>query len=302
MWQRSWLGIVVLVAGAAVPAQGQVTLAWKWKEGDTVYLESVTKMKQAMKFAGQAIDTENENTNVDSFKVEKKTGDLVVLKRTIESAKAKVQGPGADMAEKMTEGLKGTTLTIHLMPTQRKVTKLEGLETMIEKAFGANPLMRQVMGAALSEEAVTSSMEDLLVAYLPEGPVKPGDKWKRQYKVSLGPLGSLAADGEYTYVGKADVNGKKLDKIELVSKLTFQPPKKGVAGLPFEVSKSSMKFDQFKGTYWFDAEAGKLAQMETGFTGKGSMTVSAMGQEIEIEIDQEQSTKGKVLEKAPAQN
>src|SRR5262245_19894103 len=135
MWQRCWLGVVVLVTGAAAPALGQTTLAWKWKEGDTVYLESVTKNKQAMKLAGQAMETENENTTVDSFKVEKQTADLIVLKRTVESAKAKVQGPGADVAEKMTEGLKGTTLTIHINPKQRKITKLEGLDKMLEKAF-----------------------------------------------------------------------------------------------------------------------------------------------------------------------
>src|SRR5262249_23034817 len=92
-------------------------------------------------------------------------------------------------------------------------------------------------------------------------------------------------------------DGKKLDKIEAVSTLKYVAPKKAAG--PFGITKGDMKFDKSKATYYFDAEAGRLVQLENRVSGKGKLTMSVMGQELEVEMEVDQSAKGRVLDKKP---
>jgi len=296
MSQRCWLGVLLLAGATAVPAQAQVTLEWKLKTGDKFFLEKVVTSKEAVKFAGQDVLTEKEETARDSFKVTQANDDAIVLERKIESAKIKAQGPGAEILDKLSEKKVGCLFTVSVNPRQRKVTKVEGVEAFLQKTFGDNPQLRQMLGGALNEAVFAAEMEDLLTAYLPERPVKQGDKWKHKSTVPLGPLGSLAAENEYTYAGKKSVDGKELDLIERTSTMKYVAPKKGGA-LGLQVSKGDLRIDGAKGSVLFDAARGRLVQMDGRFTGKGTLSVSAMGQDFDLELELEQSLKARAVEK-----
>lgn len=301
MRARYWMG-VVLIAATALPARAQVTLAWKWKEGDVLYAETISKAKQSINFGGNAMATESERRMLDSFRVNKVTDGSVVLTETIESAKIKVEGGagGGEMMEQVLQKMEGSKFTVTLDLPQRKVVKVEGAEAAAKKAIGDNPLMRQMMGGVFSEDTLRNSLEELFLAYLPGKPVKEGDTWTRKSRTALGPLGGVDIDSQFTYRGKVAVGDKQLDKIESTSRLKYIEPKKPAAGAAgFGFTKGNMKFQDAKATYYFDAQAGRLVQVESRFGGKGKLTVSAMGQEVEVDVDMEQSTQGKVLDRKP---
>jgi hypothetical protein len=81
--------------------------------------------------------------------------------------------------------------------------------------------------------------------------------------------------------------------------LTYAPPK-NKGGLPFEITKGEFKIPTAKGTYYFDAAAGKLAQVERKYTMKGTLTLSAAGQQFAMEMEMDQTSKVSLLDKAPA--
>jgi hypothetical protein len=254
-----------------------------------------------MNFAGNAMTTETDTSRLDSFKVTKVSDDAVVLTQTIESNKMKMEGGfgGGDEIGKVMQKLEGAALTVTLDPKQQKVVKLEGAGEALKKAFGDNPLLQQFLGGMYGEDVLKSALDEIFMVYLPSKPVNPGDKWTRKSTVSLGILGSLDVDGEYTYKGKAELNGKKLDKIEGVSTLKYVAPKKGGGG--FSITKGDMKFDKSQGTYYFDAEAGRLAQMENKVKGKGNLSMSFMGQDLDLEAEVDQTVKARVTDKPPQQ-
>src|SRR5262249_2915124 len=52
MLRKSCLGVLLLLGGLAVPAYGQVKLEWKFKEGDTFWVESTSKTRQTRQAIG----------------------------------------------------------------------------------------------------------------------------------------------------------------------------------------------------------------------------------------------------------
>jgi hypothetical protein len=302
MWQRCWLGVVLVLGGTALPAHGQVTLAWKWKPGDKVYLESSSQSKMTIKLMGQALPPqETTTTNLDSYTV-LKDGTEVVLERTLESMKTQAgagapgAGPGVEAAEKMAKQLQGSKLILKIDPRQHKITKLEGVESLVRKATSDDPLLKLMVGS-LNEANLRQESETMLLDYLPDKPVRPGDTWKRKSQFSLGPFGDFNLDGTYTYKGPETMGGKNLERIDATWTATFVPPKKA-AGLPgLQFSKVDFKAESAKGTYWFDNGAGRLARMTRKLNSKGTLTVSAGGQELQLEADQEQSQEAKSMDK-----
>src|SRR5262249_11337834 len=118
-------------------------------------------------------------------------------------------------------------------------------------------------------------------------------------KMLLGPIGGFSSEGHYTYQGKTRLNNRDLDRIDATWSLTYAPPKNKGA-FPFEITKGEFKTPTAKGTYYFDTDAGKLAQVERQYSMKGTLTMSAVGQEIEMEIEMNQTSKVRLLDKPPA--
>lgn len=298
MGQRYWIGVVLLV-GMAVPAHAQVTLEWKFKEGDTFYVEGISDTKQTIKVAGQAMPQDMEQTIVESFKVVKVDGSKVILERKIESVKMKSAGPGAEEGEKVAKKMEGCTFTITLTPKNREVNKVGGVEELQQKVVGDNPLLKMMMSSILSEDALRHGISDTFLAYLPPGPVKEGDKWKSKSKLSLGPVGSLVMEGEFTYKGKANEGGKKLDRIDGTWTIAYSPPKEDGGAMPFKITKGNIRAEKATGTYLFDAEAGRLVSRAFNMRMKGTMSISAGGQDLEMELEGDQVMKNKVSAQAP---
>src|SRR5262245_42776375 len=83
MLRKGCLG-VLLLAGFALPAYGQVKLEWKFKEGDTFWIETVAKTRQTVKELGRESKREQEQTTVWHFTVVKATADTIILDQVLE--------------------------------------------------------------------------------------------------------------------------------------------------------------------------------------------------------------------------
>lgn len=291
--------VVVFLFCLTRPVNGQATLEWQFKEGDSFYLETQHNDKTSLKFAGQAMPTDSLNTDLNKIEVVKATPDTAVLKRTVVSVKVKSQGPAAEEMQRMFERVVGHSLTITVDLRGRKVSRVEGVSDYVRKLVGDNPLLKMMIGASITDDTVKEDMEQAFLAFLPDKPVSAGEKWRRKAPLSFGPLGSFSTDTEFTYAGTINENGRQLDKIEAASELTYSPPAAGAGGL-FQVTKGDLKADTAKATYLFDRQAGRLVRSERLFAVKGTLSLNVGGMQTEAELDSSQNWKTRVTEQAPS--
>lgn len=300
MWRQRWQAAVLAIGALAAPAEApaQVQLQWKLNEGDTFYLETTGITKQMMKIMGTPIQQEFDTTTVDSYKVVKKTTDQIVLEKKVEAMKIKATGQGAEEAEKIAQKVKGAVFTLTLDPRTNTITKVEGVSEFVKRAFD-DSILQKAMAATLNDESLRDEQQNILTGFLSDKPVNKGDKWTRKSKIPLGPIGGFLSDGEFTYQGTSTLNNKGLDRIDATWKLTYDRPQ-AKGGLPFEITKGDFKASTGKGTYYFDAGNGKLVQLERTYNMKGTITMSALGQDVEMEMEMDQTSKIRLIDRKSA--
>jgi len=291
MLRRCGLVMLLTCVGLSAQAQGPaVKLEWKFKEGDKFYLENITSLKQVVKIMGQEIPTESVNTTISSFKVTKVGADEIVLEQKIEASKIKggQPGPQAMMAEQMV----GTVLTVTLN-RKGEVTKIAGFDVLLKKLSQDNEEVGKLLKFLLTEDTMKQGIQEAF-AFVPDKPVSKGDSWKRQMKVSMGPMGTFSIDQQYTLNGV----GKEGAAIGVTGIYNFTPPKgDGGGGLPFKITKGDFKTDNAKGTLIFDPVAGRLVSQTYQSKLTGKLTIAIADQEAQMELNQDTDTKIRVMEK-----
>jgi Family of unknown function (DUF6263) len=293
MLRKSCLGVLLLLGGLAVPAYGQVKLEWKFKEGDTFWVETTSKTRQTRQAMGRESKSELDQTTVWRFTVLKAAADATVIEQVLESLDAKANAADPKLAERM----KGARFALTL-DAKREITRFEGYDDFLDRLANGNDTIKKVLGNILSEDAIKQTAAEAFTT-LPGKPVKQGDKWQRKTSVALGPLGSLDVDNNLTYEGKAKIDDKEAEKITQAPNVTFTPPKAaGLAGFP-TIAKADLKADAARGTIYFDAAAGRMVQAEMKTHLKGTMTLTGAGKDVEADIDLEQTVTTRYLDKSP---
>lgn len=282
------VGLVVLLAGAASAAD-PVALRWKLKTGDVFYVRSVQEMNQTIGVLGQNQEMNQTTTTVTKYEVVDAADGGLTVKQTIHKVDIQGNVPGVEgQADKM----KGATLTFKL-DKDMKVAGVEGYDKYIEQVSGGDENTAKVIKAASSEENVKVTVEDLFNPG-PGKPVKAGDKWTRDTKMPLGPLGTFSLAARYTL----DSLDGATAKVVYDADATFTAGKGG-DGLPFQITKGELKADKYDGTLSFDTAAGRLKDTSQSVKLGGSLTVSAMGNEIELTFKQELKATSTVTDKDP---
>ncbi|MFO0800658.1 MAG: DUF6263 family protein [Gemmataceae bacterium] len=293
---------LALTAGLVVTsgtAQEPVTVKWTLKEGQQFYAKAVTDMDMSMGILGMNVDLKMKTTAVQKFKVSSVKDDVTTIEMTFLDMSMTAEGlPGGgglpglgDVGEK----IKGAKIGA-VLDKEMQVTKLIGYDKFLDKIAGDDDTARAQLGAQLSEAAVGQMVSQAFTS-VPPMPVKAGDTWSRTTKVPAAGLGDATVKEKYTFDGVS--NG--VAKIGVVGDMTFKSGKGGVPGLPpgVKVSRFSMKAEQYKGTQLFDLKAGRLKEGTVNMVMKGSLAMSANGQDIEMtmRIKAKQSTT--VTEKNP---
>jgi hypothetical protein len=283
-----------LLLALATPALAEETLAWKFKEKDGFYIETVNAQKQTIEAMGTKHPQELDITAVNHFTVKKSDKDGTVLEEKIESINVKSTPPlPAEFGQ--LNSLKGSTLTITLDPSG-KVSKLEGYEQMVRSVIPAgNDQFGQMIRAVMSEATLKQALSETF-NFLPAKPVKKGDTWKRDNTVPLGPFGTFTTENTYTYQGP----GKDGDEITVKPSVSYAPPKTAESILPFKITKGDFKMGSAQGTIVFDNKAGKLVRQDLAFSVTGTLSIEAAGKEASLDLQLEQKVQVRLTDKPPS--
>jgi hypothetical protein len=204
---------------------------------------------------------------------------------------------GAADSEMLLKRMRDVALTLTL-GTDGQITKFEGYDDLLNRLSDNDPNTRRVISATLSEETLRRSAEEAF-AFLPRKAVARGDRWERKVDISLGPIGSLAAQHSYTYEGPGMLDGRTLQKLSCESSIAYSPPKPDAGTLPFQITRGDLKVNSGKGVLWFDDARGRLAQSQMQVQIKGALAITANGQDFTLELDQDQTVAIRILEKNP---
>src|SRR5262249_39179223 len=131
--------------------------------------------------------------------------------------------------------------------------------------------------------------------FRPDRPRTTSGKWARQMTHSWGPLGHWAGRVVYAYAGRQ----QKLDRIAYVLHMAYLPPRGRAANLPFEITGAAFKPQTAAGVIFYDADRDKVVAAEERFHVKGLLAVSALGVNVDIEMDEAQIFRLRVLDKKP---
>jgi hypothetical protein len=111
---------------------------------------------------------------------------------------------------------------------------------------------------------------------------------------SWGPLGSWAGQVLYAYTS----NKKSVHKIDYVLKLTYRPPAP-TAGMPLLVAGAAFQTQEAGGSILFDALKGKVVEAQERFHVRGRLSISLLGQNTPVELDEDQLFFMRILDRKP---
>lgn len=294
MLRRCAVGVLLVLGGLTGPVQAQVQLEWKLQENEPIYLETTSNFKRTIKAFNKETKDDIDQTIVLSYTLKEKKDKELVLEQKLVSLK--VKGAADKETAKAIELVQGAVFTLTVKPNM-EIVKLEGYDKLVEKIANNDAELAKVVKAILTEETMKKSAHEAL-AFLPAEAVKPGDRWDRQIKESLGLLGNLVRNSSYTYDSSAKVEDRAVEKILVTATATYTLPA-GNEDAPFRVTQGKIDVPSIKGTLYFDAAAGRLVMSEMKMSLKGALTVTVGGNAIPHEVQQDVTTRTTLLKEAP---
>jgi len=295
-WQTGWLVFALLAgwtqAAQAQAAQAQVTLAWKFQEGETLYVETVQVRKQSLDSGGKSLTKKTETTTtITSLKVKETSPRGTSLDIKIEERKFESDAPSDAGDAKLLAKMKGAVFTV-ILNQAGKITKMAGYDDFIKKLADGDDDIEKQARAGLSEDVLKKSIEETF-ASLPGRAVAKGDSWKVESTEPLGPFGTFKVAKTFTYEGK-ETDG---DLVSVSATRTYTPPSGDTALV--KVTKGSLKAEDAKESFVFDADQGRLVRGQNHVVIRGSLTVEYQKQEQAVDVLVDQTDRIRVLTKNP---
>jgi hypothetical protein len=304
LMRYSSAALLVLV-GLAAPSFGQkAELKWKFKKGEPFYQTMSTKTDQTIKVMGADIkQTQNQTFYYSWTLTSEPTAADLVFKQKIEGVKMDINIGGSKIEYDSTKetnpnntladffkNLVGFEFTVTIDGKTYKVKKIEGKDEFIKKLSTSNPTMDNLLKQILNDDAM-KEMADPTFAAVPNKEVTKGDKWTRQSKLDMGPIGSYTNDYTYTYDGP-DAKDKNIQLIKVESKLTYTKPAATAAGagLPFKITDANLKPTTASGTVKFNTEQGWVVSSDMSLKLTGDLSIEIGGQTTKVELSQDQNT------------
>jgi hypothetical protein len=297
--RNALLGLVILL-GTALAAEAQAPLQWRFRKNEEFYQETSATIKQTVTVAGQTQNQDFEQVTVSHYKVDQAVpeANTTILKQKIESVRINGTGPLASAAKAM-EAMEGKVEFTITLDKNNQVQNIGDYEDFIKIVGKDDPIVSKSVRTMMSPDTLKKSIEESFT-FLPAEPIAPGKSWTRESSMSLGPLGTVNAKHTYKYEGSENRNGRPLAKISVTATVTYQASKgEAASGLNFQVTKGELKAENAKGIIWFDTTAGRLVDSEMKMHLKGTLTISANGQDYPMELDQEQTVRVRMTEQQP---
>ena len=292
-----------LMAGAG-DAHAQVTLELKFPEGTKSSTQTESVVNQTLTLAGRDILTKANTftTFISTIGTRAADGTLAIVEK-VESLQSELDLNGTKLQFDSANPDKKADLPQlePLLDLYRALVKLPMTRTLEAKTNKLKSLTLpdgefEKLGEAAKDrfnpEKLKKATEQAL-AFLPDGPVKVGDKWERATEADLGGGQLMSFRSKYEYLGTVEQDGATLDKIEgKAFEVSF-----AIVGNPMlQVTKSDLKIKESAYTYLFDRERGHLVSKNAKVRIDGPLTLVIGGMELEGKLDltmEEKSTRQK---------
>ena len=297
------VAVAGLMAGASV-AHAQATLELKYPERTKSSTQTESVVNQTLTLAGNDILTKANTftTSTSHIGTRAADGTLAIVEK-VESLQSELDLNGTKLQFDSANPDKKADLPQlePLLDLYRAVVKFPMTRTLEAKTNKLKSVTLPVgefekLGEAakdrFSSEKLKMATEQALV-FLPDGPVKVGDKWERATEADLGGGQLMSFRTTYEYLGTVEQDGAKLDKIEgKAFEVSF-----AIVGNPMlQVTKSNLKIKESATTHLFDRERGHLVSKNAKVRIDGPITLVIGGMELEGKVDltmEEKSTRQK---------
>jgi hypothetical protein len=288
------IGLLVAVCVCA-PAQAQTTLRYRFKEGEKLNYLLEQKMKMKMTIQGRDITMDMTQTVNLSWNIQSVDKDgTAKMTQKFDRTRLSLNGPGVQFDYdskdgKVPEGRIGMamgpmlkamggleiTLTMDSSGRMKDVKVPDDFAKAVKQAGGGAGLGDLFSGESLQRMISQAGL------VLPKEPVSRGKTWEQKVELKM-PFGKMNTTNTLTYDGSVTRGGKTLEVIRLKPVIKIEADPKAPATL-------DLKSQDAKGTGYFDAKAGRLA--ETTLNQKMEMEINAGGQTITQNIQQDVSLK-----------
>jgi len=285
----------------------------KLEKDKKFYQEMTTSVVQVIKVQGQDLTQKQDSTFQFKWTPIKQEGDKWYLEQEVEGLKMSIDISGNVISydsskpdggvtagnptlTQFFKALVGAKFTV-ILDKNQKVEKVEGKDKFIADLGAGSQQMDTLLKKIMTDDALRQ-MCDPTFGLTPDSPKKPGDTWKKESTLDLGPIGSYSVTYNFKYVGPASEEDKKdpakkdTDKIEVETNLVYNAPKANPEGLLFRIKEGKLtSTNPTKGLIFWDTKAQRIQSAEIGISLKGELTVTIGGTDTKVELNQEQKTK-----------
>lgn len=285
-------------APAQAPSADKTEIKWKLDKDAKFFQEMTTKINQTMKFMGQEVVQNQEQTFNFAWDVKEEDKDKnAVLGQKVEAVRLKIDINGQPISYDSANPAGGASALgdffKQIVNSEFKVTldkamkavKVEGRDEFLKKLSQANQQMEPLLKQILNEEAM-KQMADPTFGFVPAGPVAKGESWTRETKLNLGPIGSYKNVIKYTFEG---MDGD-IAKIKVEPTMTYEKPTAAGDGLPFKITDAKLASKDPSGTLLFNVKKGRLEKLDQKVKLEGELTIEISGTATKVTVNQDMTT------------
>ena len=295
------VSLALVAFSVAQVAQADTKLRWKFTKGEKTSYEIGMDIAQDMKLGDMPLSVKVNQVMNMTWEVKDVADDgTATLNQTIDRVRmemvlpqpnqepirydsdAKEKPAGSEMLSRIYDAMIGKPFVIKMTPLG-KVVDFKAPEAVLA-AFKNSPMPGG--GNMFSEEGL-KQMISQSVPPLPEEAVSKGTTWEQSSAMQAPPFGKQVTKTEYKYAGPEELDGKKVDKIDVSMDLKFEATDDSQA-------KIKLKDAEAGGEIFWDNTAGHPVE---------SRITSSMTLEIEVggnSIEQAVTTKMKMKQVAPS--
>ncbi len=306
---------------APAPADAsKAALVWKLEKDKPFYQTMTTTTKQTMKVLNNDVTQTQTQTFYFSWTPTANMGEDWTVTQKIIGVKMDIDLGGSKISYDSTKpdnpknalsdfftALKDAMFTLTVeMPKDKPpvVTKVEGRKALLDKLTAANQPMKPLLDQILSDDAL-KQMAQTTFGALPGKEVAVNDTWPGTSTLDMGPIGKYVTNFTYTFkgtnTGGANDAEKKLDVIDVTTKLTYTPPADNAqsGGLPFKIKTADLTSTDAKGQLLYDPAVGRVAKSTMNLKLNGTLSIEIGGQTTQVKLDQTQDTTVDTSDKDP---
>ena len=292
-----------LMAGAG-EAHAQVTLELKYVEGTKSSTQAESLVNQTLTLGGADVVTKASTFMLTTSSIGTRAADgTLAIVEKVESLQSELDLNGTKLPfdsgnpdKKADIPQLEPLLDLYRAMVKFPMTRTLEAKTNKVKSISLPDGEYEKLGEAAKDrfdpEKLKKATEQSL-AFLPDGPVKVGDKWERATEVNLGSGQLMSFRTKYEYLGTVELDGRTLDKI---AGKAFEVSLSIVGNQALQLTKSDLKVKESSTTHLLDRERGVLVSKVAKVRIDGPLTLVIGGTELEGKVDltmEEKSTRQK---------